>query len=411
MAGSQLLSQFRNLFPDYPALEAREPLPPHQYPTAFIALVLGYALGPGPVQTSCITWLLLHLGLSRPCFTLGDTTLDYTTSSLFFVFWLWYVDHGVGRGGGPRYVGRLGRSLPERGVGRKDLKTWTEKLRWAVRLASSMRGVGWDWQVKNVPAHSDADIPRFRFVRDRVLEVLRRSVVKVLAVYTIGFCKTVQLSASSTLTILLLDAIVSWCGVLWSWHTIGVSYAAGAAMTVFLGLCEPWEWPPIFGSLRDTWSVRQVWSTTYHQLMRRTLQQPGIRLAHLLRLKKGTLGSRYVQLYAAFFISCSIHWWQSFSITRRDNGEYAFFMAQPVIITVEDFLRWIWRKSVDPRRKEKLTGLGYVVGYVWMVITFTVTLRPIMKGWTDIGLVGGGGLDEKAAMRLGRQHGAAYLAR
>lgn len=84
-------------------------------------------------------------------------------------------------------------------------------------------------------------------------------------------------------------------------------------------------------------------------------------------------------------------------------------MLQPLFITIEDFLQWIWRKSVDPRRKNNFAGLEFFVGYAWTIAAFTLTLRAIMQGWTDMGLIGGGGADEKAALQLGRQHGAAYL--
>ncbi|KAI0838313.1 membrane bound O-acyl transferase family-domain-containing protein [Hypoxylon sp. FL0890] len=404
-----MFNAITNFLSQYPRLDERDPLPPQQLPIALIVVVLGYFVGPGILQMWGVSYILLLLGAFRPYFTTGDVVTDYTQSSLFFVLLLSYLDHGIKTKNSPRYVGRSDKPLPNGGIGERGSKTWMEKLKWSLRLATTPRGIGWNWQVKNVPSHPGANQPRLEFVRDRVVELAWRMALKALVVYIVGFCQAVQPSVTSPVTNWLFDAVVGWCGAAWSWHIIGIAHAAGGAITVLLGICEPWEWPPVVGRLGDAWSVRQAWSTTYHQTMRRTFQTPGVRLARFLSLKQGTLGSRYVQLYIAFFISFCVHGWQSFTTTRRDNGEFAFFVSQPVIITIEDFVRWIWQKSVNPRQREKLAWLETLVGYVWTIIAFTVTLRPIMKGWTGIGLIGGGGPDEKAALQLGRQHGAVYL--
>lgn len=84
-----------------------------------------------------------------------------------------------------------------------------------------------------------------------------------------------------------------------------------------------------------------------------------------------------LQLYLAFFISFGIHWWQQYTITRRGKGEFAFFMMQPVIITAENFVQWLWGSTVDdPERKGGFRSLELLVGYVWTFEAFTVTLRP-----------------------------------
>ncbi|KAI1451698.1 hypothetical protein F4805DRAFT_450557 [Annulohypoxylon moriforme] len=409
MGVSKMISRIINLFSQYPPLSERLPLPPQQAPAAYALVILGYFFGSGPIQTQAVVYILLILGYYRPFYTSGDVVTDYTMSSMFFVLCISYLDHGTSSESGPRYTGRPDKPLPNGGIGVKDSQTYVQKLKWAVRLASTPRGIGWDWQVKNVPPHPDADLPRLQFVWRQVVEVAWRTALKAAAVYVIGFCKAVQPSMTSPAAGWILDTTVAWCGAVWSWNTLGVSNAAGAAITVMLGICEPWEWPPVFGKLGDAWSVRQVWSTSYHQIMRRPFQTPGLKLARFLGLKKGSFGSRYFQLYSTFFVSFSTHWYQSFIVSRHDNGELSFFMLQPVIISIEDFLQWLWRKSVDPKRRKELARFETLVGYVWTIAAFTFTLRNIMRGWTDIGLVGGSGPGEKTALQLGRQHGIAYL--
>ncbi|KAI0883682.1 membrane bound O-acyl transferase family-domain-containing protein [Annulohypoxylon maeteangense] len=409
MGISEFNSRVMELFSHYPPVSERLPLPPQQIPIAYAVVILAYFFGPGFFQTQITSYVLMIIAFYRPFFTSGDVVTDYTMSSMFFVLWIMHVYHAGNKDGGPRYIGNPEKPLPGGGVGDRDSPTYLQKLKWAVRLTATPRGIGWDWQVKNVPPHPGANLPPLQFVWGQVVEVVWRTALKAVAVYVIGVCKAVQLSTTSLVADWLLDTTVAWCGAVWSWNTIGASNAAGAAITVMLGICEPWEWPPVFGSLGDAWSVRQVWSTSYHQLMRKPFQFPGLRLARFLCLKKGTFGSRYLQLYSTFYISCCIHRYQSYIVSRHENGEFAFFMLQPVIISVEDFLRWVWRKSVSPKQKEDLARFEVLIGYFWTIAAFTFTLRYVIKGWVGIGLIGGGGPDEKAALQLGLQHGTMYL--
>ncbi|XXG98625.1 hypothetical protein Hte_004950 [Hypoxylon texense] len=421
-----MLERFLNPF--YPPVEERAPLPAAYTPAALAVLALGYAVGPGRVRTAAAGYLLLVLALRRPRFTAGGAAPDYGLSGGFVIFLLAFADMSVSD---PRWIGKpktktkpgpeansssdngSGSGSSDNGLAWRDLETWPQRLRWAVRLATTTRGIGWDWQVKGVPPHPEADAPRPRFVAGRLLGLARHVALKSLAVYGIGFCQTVgpaaAASASAPWAGRLLGVVENWCGAAWGWNTIGIAHAGSAAVFVALGISEPWMWPPMLGSLTAAWSVRQVWSVAYHQILRRIVQQPGIRLARFLGFKKGSIPSRYLQLYLAFYISFCIHWWQQYVITRGDKGEFAFFMMQPVAITVEDFVQWIWGKSVSPEQKKRLRWLELLVGYTWTFAAFTFTLTPYVKGMTGTGVIGLGGPEETTAMTLGRQHGAAYL--
>ncbi|KAI0172543.1 membrane bound O-acyl transferase family-domain-containing protein [Hypoxylon sp. FL1284] len=415
----------------YPPLEGRQPLPALYMPAAYAAMLLGYSRGPGAPQTLAVTAALAALALARPRYAAGDVMGDYSLSGAMFLMLLTYWDLGTAAGAdGPRFVGDVdddsgknqtagkGKGKKPRGRGARDNETAWQRLCWALRLASTTRGIGWNWRVKGVPAHyrGARRQSRGRFAAARALDAAWFAAAKALAVYVVGFCQAVKPAVviaagygSPAVREFLVDAVVSWCGAVWSFCTIGLAHTAAAALTVLLGLCDPWEWPPIFDSLGTAWSVRQVWSTTYHQNLRRALQQPGVRLARFLGLRKGTLASRYLQLYVAFFLSFAVHWWQSYVAVRGDRGELAFFMAQPVVITIEDFLRWIWHGAVDAERRRDLARFERRVGYVWTVAAFTLTLRPAIRGWTGTSMIGGASPDEVAAVGLGRRHGELYL--
>ncbi|KAI5867629.1 membrane bound O-acyl transferase family-domain-containing protein [Durotheca rogersii] len=422
------------LAPYYPAVEDRAPLPALYLPGAFAAVGLGYYLHhrgatsrtarrDAGVRALVVGCLLARLTLQRPRYAVGagaSPTADYTSVGHTITQLVAFLDFTTAPGGPPRFVGRrrLGGAGDREGAaegGRGDAREGggeggrrgagdraapAASLVWALRLLASPRGVGWDWEVKGVPAHAHAGLSRRRFAARRAAEALLRLALNALAVCCIGLCDA---AAGAPLPAPLLDAARTWCGIAWSFHLIGATHAAAAAASVLLGASEPWEWPPVFGPLGEAWCVRRAWSTTYHQLLRRTFQEPGIRLARGLGLRKGTLGSRYVQLYVAFLLSLAVHWWQAFAVARRGGDELAFFATQPLVITVEDGARWAWGRAVPPgRRGPRLRRLERAAGYAWTVAAFTLTARPLMRAWVRLGVVGNAGPEERLALRCGR---------
>ncbi|KAI0847196.1 hypothetical protein F5Y00DRAFT_271315 [Daldinia vernicosa] len=403
-----MLERFINTL--YPLIEERSPLPVLYIPGAFMVLVFGYAIGPDPIRTTTISLLLVLFALRRPCYTVGNTAQDYGLSGWFIVFVLLFLDFSATN---PRWVGRRDESSSRKdneSITRRDPETWPQRLAWALRLATTLRGIGWDWEVKSVPRHLEADFSRLKFVGKRMLDLALHTLVKLISLYIIGFCGAIQQDAPSSSPWMgwLLRVVENWCGAIWSWNTVGVGYVAISAIAVLLGMSEPWEWPPILNSVATATSVRRTWSVAYHQILRRTVQQPGIRLARLLGFKKGSIPSRYIQLYLAFYISFCIHWWQQYVITRGDKGEFAFFMMQPLVITLEDSVQWVWRNAINPKRKQDLLWFEIAVGYAWTFTAFAFTLTPFVKGMVATGIIGGSP-EDAIAMLLGQRHGAKYL--
>lgn len=135
------------------------------------------------------------------------------------------------------------------------------------------------------------------------------------------------------------------------------------------------------------------------------VQTPGIRLARSLGLSKGTLGSKYLQLYLAFTLSMLLHEWFIFNAVRHDVGEFRFFMAQPFAITAEDFLQWCWRNSGEDAQR---FGVAIIVGHVWTFLWFSYCLPPFVHGLLDVGIIGAD-VGGPSMMSLGRKHVTAIL--
>ena len=117
------------------------------------------------------------------------------------------------------------------------------------------------------------------------------------------------------------------------------------------------------------------------------LQQPAIRITRFLRLQKGSIGSRYAQLYISFTISCLYHKFQMFNVTRKDVGEFVFFMSQPVAITTEDFVQRIWSKLWYQPQTSSLRRFEKASGYVWVFLWFSYSLPTYVKGIRDSDII------------------------
>jgi hypothetical protein len=102
----------------------------------------------------------------------------------------------------------------------------------------------------------------------------------------------------------------------------------------------------------------------------------------LLGLRSGSFGSKYIQLFVAFFASALIHEVSAFFAYRADAGEMRFFMTQALAIfaedTVIDTAKWIGIKG---------DRLGWkILGYLWVFAWFSYSLRMYVDGGVRNGL-------------------------
>lgn len=72
-----------------------------------------------------------------------------------------------------------------------------------------------------------------------------------------------------------------------------------------------------------------------------------------------------------------------FNVTRRDMGEFVFFMSQPVAILLEDLVQWIYKQSST----QPYSGTARFAGYIWVFLWFSITLPYYVKGCRDAGIM------------------------
>lgn len=182
----------------------------------------------------------------------------------------------------------------------------------------------------------------------------------------------------------LIDAAIGWSGALWIYCRLLSFYSCASAISVSLGVYERWHLPPLMGAVSDASSVRQFWAV-YHQTMRRMVSAPARRITRSHGLRQGKFWSGIAQVFLAFGVSTIVHQYQMFNVTRRDMGEFKFFMSQPVVITFEGIVVRLWGCVARPGAGIK--HCEWAMGYVWVFLWFSFSLPIYLKGSRDAGIV------------------------
>lgn len=104
----------------------------------------------------------------------------------------------------------------------------------------------------------------------------------------------------------------------------------------------------------------------------------------VLGAPKGSLVSRYSQVYTSFALSAAIHVVAAVAAdpTRRYSGTCSFFIAQAHGILAEDFAQWAGRKM-----GVRKSGLTHLVGAIWVVFWFTWAFPWFADESIQLGLV------------------------
>ncbi|OCT51557.1 hypothetical protein CLCR_08724 [Cladophialophora carrionii] len=232
------------------------------------------------------------------------------------------------------------------------------KFCWNLDLFTTMRGIGWNWRVKNVDEVSaNALRAAYCFVYIDVHEwYIRRTpfgdgTTPMPHFFSLPLGKQIFLG---------------WQTGLHNGFTMVFGYYLVTIFAVGAGFRSPQSWPPLFGSfIKKGYTVRNIWGYCWwvksrspmgslsliwhyrHQLLRRTFETANSSLTRLARIRKGTLASRYLQLYNAFVVSALIHHIGALNCPYSELPwcQFYFFMIQPVAITVEDFAIYMGKKA------------------------------------------------------------------
>jgi hypothetical protein len=125
-------------------------------------------------------------------------------------------------------------------------------------------------------------------------------------------------------------------------------------------------------------------SSVWHQQVRQICSAPGNYLVrNVLKLRKGSFASKYIQLFATFGISGFIHAAGGMLVHRsmEDDNAMRVFLLQGVIIMVEDYVI-----DFGKRLGLKDSLFWRLVGAVWTVLAIGISLESWIGTQTGHGM-------------------------
>ncbi|KAL2863203.1 wax synthase family protein [Aspergillus lucknowensis] len=169
------------------------------------------------------------------------------------------------------------------------------------------------------------------------------------------------------------------CGPTGTWY-IELQYRVVSVISVALGISTPQRWPNLFGSITETYTLRQFWGTYWHQLFRWPMTNISSYICRtILRLPRPSLLERYTNILVVFIISAFLHaamdaragFWPP------KSGAFRCFLLHPVGIMIEDAVQEIHRRvqckdtensSSRPKSWQRIIGYVWVWGFMMCVM-------------------------------------------
>ncbi|KAJ7584428.1 membrane bound O-acyl transferase family-domain-containing protein [Mycena floridula] len=253
------------------------------------------------------------------------------------------------------------------------------RFNWAWDLFTSLRGIGWAHEpIAVLPPRPT----RSNFVTKQLAKVAVLAIIFDLTCWHNQF-NPAYFKDGPSLT------AYGWFWryeSIWGWTLPGYTTLAAqncliSILSVSLGRSDAEDWPWLFGSFLDAWSVRRFWGRTWHQNLRRFVAAHGRFVSgRVLGLTRGTKLSAYVQLYTAFFISATIHYLADYKVFRSwSGGAFKFFLLQAVAITFEDGAIALGRYVRIQGTSRWWHLLGYVWVWTWFALVFPTWQDPLMN--------------------------------
>ncbi|KAG6908488.1 hypothetical protein DXG01_004422 [Tephrocybe rancida] len=289
--------------------------------------------------------LVLALDLSkktRICFFIGFAlicykSLQHTTGDKF-------TDYSMGTTVGGQFFTALHlllfvrplreyRHLEDKDDPRK--KSLIRRVYWSGCVIHSPRGVGWNYQIPNISPTPST--PNTRFILSRLLHAL---LCLFLLDAAQSFIHIYPLLLPSRDQGLAHRVLYSAAWMLMPYAGLRMQYYLLSAVSVALGLSSPKAWPEPYGSLREAYTVRNLWGARdmfYLRAREQYLTPFGKSTSKILGLKPGSRLSSLTQLLVAFLISGAMHAFGDAMVGWDHLGSSVpFFLLQVLAIVAEE---------------------------------------------------------------------------
>ncbi|KAK2774468.1 hypothetical protein CKAH01_03701 [Colletotrichum kahawae] len=174
-------------------------------------------------------------------------------------------------------------------------------------------------------------------------------------------------------------ALRAFISVSWIWANFLVleayHFVFAIIFVVILRLDDPEDWPPLFGSIADAWTLQRFWGRFWHRVATPTLTTW---TRFLLRgAEKRTFG-KVLQAFGVFFLSGLMHatasWKTGQHFEHLDIWFFSInFVAVGAEITVIKSLSWCFRGTRIAILVEKswmMRMAGKALGFMWVFAWF-----------------------------------------
>ncbi|KAF5390808.1 hypothetical protein D9757_004427 [Collybiopsis confluens] len=311
------------------------------------------ALSSVPIRRTGYFWSDYSLGS-----TLGGDIVK-TMYMLFFVDpvreWEW-ASHGVNPSLGRRIECTVEEEEDERkrkgtGTGKSIANLpWWKRVYWILCGAFTMRGVGWNYQVSNIPLRSESSQSTSQFLHLTFLRILSSFLLLDSSKYLIN---TTPFFTNPDPTISMRSqsyVLQAYYALLWftiPYASLKGHYSIVAFVAVFSGYSTQEDWPNLFGSWGDAWSVKNVWGKVWHQMYRRQYTTIAKSIITKLYIHPRSVLSYLIHLYVAFLISGISHSFGDYTLGLGLGFRYGmgfgritmpFFILQPLAIIFEHLI-------------------------------------------------------------------------
>lgn len=259
-------------------------------------------------------------------------------------------------------------------------QTFWERLKWSWAIQCNSRGYGWSYEVKNIPAAPPPGTKRWPHLAKVIGWMLWYFFLKTMGSIVVAHLTAggrylddgIQVEPASVFFSLPFwkRTVVCWLFVTNAFWSIEMAGSIPLVIGLAFKIWKPEECPPMNGPLTQLYTVRKAWGTVWHQMMRRIASFPGNIVAHdVLRLRKGTFGSRYVQLFVGFAVTGFVHAFSGYALLGYSIGEWHFYLGQAAAIFLEDHV-----VKLGKALGLKDNAFWRFCGFAWVVVWFSLSL-------------------------------------
>ncbi|KAI0364198.1 hypothetical protein BV20DRAFT_956731 [Pilatotrama ljubarskyi] len=341
-----------------------------------VALACVMAVRPSFIVRVGASLILLYATVYAPMtYTMGSAVDDYSIGSTVFgnmllnvALFTWLMDPA-------REIRYIREPAP------LSMRPLFTRIWYTFCLVRNCRLIGTNAQVANVP-------PPFRGSRAQYLRLrLRQSLVGLVTLdlaeawihthHHLYMPDTAHLSASFAENVLRIFSLWVWLFMVYTTLKLSYAVASIAAVATEIGNGDPADWPDMFGTWSDAYTVRNLWGRVWHQNLRRHFSSWGTLTVRTLRIPRGTWLSSQVQIHVAFALSGLLHSIGDIMIGKEYFGKsWSFFTANALAVTFEDSAIAL-AKGAGFRGP---TGLTRFLGYLWVFAWFSYS-APLYQGW------------------------------